>query len=657
MPVQGFSDSDDFVKFESARTFFKKGIAFYNKMQYLAAVEFFRKAINRYPEYAAARDYCARAYALAGYTDAAEKELVNLQKISPEDVSVAVKIEKLRLRAASRPSAGINRAELILHETLDSDYLKRFGFRKPADIAIDSEKNIYITSFEDGKISVLSPNGKGVNVIRPGANSRIYGIDHRDGLTAASDFAGDEIYLFNEKMETIKKFGKGGSGNAEFHGPEGICFGEKGFLYVADSGNHRIQKFSTDGEYIFSFGKKGRYEGELESPTDAAYYMGNVYVSDTGNGRIVCFDKSGNHLKDLAIAQSKKPRGLSVHGDTLLISDEESGLILYGLKDETVKVMNSWQNRGRFSGLISSVVDRDGYLYCLDHNMSRAYIFTPVGKKYSNLDLEVTSVDIEKFPVVAFYVNVRDKSGNPVYGLEKNNFRVTEDNAPITGHYVNYLRSMAPSVSVVMCVDRSKSMREYHNDIPWLADFVLKKMKKNDSVKVMNFHSTVWQASPFDWSRRRTRRALQKREYKEGRKIGTVLYNSINDLLPRLNRRSVLLITQGSVEADSFGQYTPDNIIQYARAHYIPVNIISFKEPHPLLERIAKETGGSVIRPAMLDNLGNIYNSVKKSEEYRYVLVYPTFKLPSFKGWWSDVKIDVDYRGQKGTEWGGYFVP
>jgi hypothetical protein len=52
-----------------------------------------------------------------------------------------------------------------------------------------------------------------------------------------------------------------------------------------------------------------------------------------------------------------------------------------------------------------------------------------------------------------------------------------------------------------------------------------------------------------------------------------------------------------------------------------------------------------------------MYSSVKNSEEYRYVLVYSTIKRPFFKGWWSNVRIDVDYKGMRGTQWGGYFVP
>lgn len=141
------------------------------------------------------------------------------------------------------------------------------------------------------------------------------------------------------------------------------------------------------------------------------------------------------------------------------------------------------------------------------------------------------------------------------------------------------------------------------------------------------------------------------------KKTGEALYQAISSLLARNDRRAVVLITDGKVAGDSFVQYTPDIIIDYAKEHYIPIFIVSLKNPDPIFQRIATETGGSLLRPSDIDGLKNIYPIVKESQEYRYVLVFQTYKMPSFKGWWVDVKFEVDYKGQKGVQWGGYFVP
>jgi hypothetical protein len=76
-----------------------------------------------------------------------------------------------------------------------------------------------------------------------------------------------------------------------------------------------------------------------------------------------------------------------------------------------------------------------------------------------------------------------------------------------------------------------------------------------------------------------------------------------------------------------------------------------------VLAKIARDTGGDIFRVQEIDGLRRIYDRIRGSEEYRYVLLYRSYKLPSFKGWWSDIRIELNYRGQRGFEWGGYFVP
>jgi hypothetical protein len=224
--------------------------------------------------------------------------------------------------------------------------------------------------------------------------------------------------------------------------------------------------------------------------------------------------------------------------------------------------------------------------------------------------------------------------------------------------YSDYLRKkVSTSVSMVMNFDRSREMAGYHNELTWLSEFILKKMLKNDVIKIQNFNDEIWEGNKFDWSRRRALKAISERKYASGKVTGLALYNSISDLAPLLSRRAVILVTDGTVADDSFSKYTPEVIINYSKAHFVPIYIISFGRPDPVLSRIAESTGGALIRPKEIDSLRTVYDRIKTSEENRYVIVYSTFKPAKFKGLWSDVKIEVEYKGQKGYERSGYFVP
>jgi streptogramin lyase len=89
----------------------------------------------------------------------------------------------------------------------------------------------------------------------------------------------------------LQVIGYAGTGPGEFNRPEGICVDAQDRLYVADSCNHRIQIFSSDGKFIRAYGKAGSGKGELSYPYDIAVDAdGNQFVCEFGNSRIQVFD-------------------------------------------------------------------------------------------------------------------------------------------------------------------------------------------------------------------------------------------------------------------------------------------------------------------------------------------------------------------------------
>jgi len=84
-----------------------------------------------------------------------------------------------------------------------------------------------------------------------------------------------------------------GTGDRQFDSPGSVTADIEDNIYVADTGNNRIQKFDSSGKFIAKFGIKGANIGEFISPSDmSSDYDGNLYVADTGNNRIQKFDSS-----------------------------------------------------------------------------------------------------------------------------------------------------------------------------------------------------------------------------------------------------------------------------------------------------------------------------------------------------------------------------
>jgi len=72
--------------------------------------------------------------------------------------------------------------------------------------------------------------------------------------------------------------------------PRGIAISRRGDLYVADTGNSRIQVVAPNGKPCRQFDSRGTKPGQFVNPQAVTVdWKGFVYVSDTGNDRIQKF--------------------------------------------------------------------------------------------------------------------------------------------------------------------------------------------------------------------------------------------------------------------------------------------------------------------------------------------------------------------------------
>ena len=86
-----------------------------------------------------------------------------------------------------------------------------------------------------------------------------------------------------------------------FHSPLGVAVDYEGNVYVSDTGNSRVQKFTYDSKekkyvYVNAYGKRGSDIGELDKPYGIAVWDGFLYVADNQNSRITKIDSSGQFL-------------------------------------------------------------------------------------------------------------------------------------------------------------------------------------------------------------------------------------------------------------------------------------------------------------------------------------------------------------------------
>jgi beta-lactamase regulating signal transducer with metallopeptidase domain/DNA-binding beta-propeller fold protein YncE len=142
-----------------------------------------------------------------------------------------------------------------------------------------------------------------------------------EGNVYVSDTHNDRIRKFTSQGVPITQWGGSGSDAGSFNYPQGLAIGPGNNLYVADVQNQRIQKFAADGTFITQWGELGSGPGQFNRPYNVAVYSTKsasvVYVVDNKNNRIQKFTDQGVFISEFGTlgtgaGQLQEPQGVAV---------------------------------------------------------------------------------------------------------------------------------------------------------------------------------------------------------------------------------------------------------------------------------------------------------------------------------------------------------
>jgi sugar lactone lactonase YvrE len=142
---------------------------------------------------------------------------------------------------------------------------------------------------------------------------------------------GHQVFKFSPEgklLMTLGTAGVAGSGPNNLNQPTAIAFAPNGDMFIAQGhggeGGNQIAKFSKDGKYIKTWGKKGIAPGEFDLPHCLAFdSKGRLLVGDRNNNRIQVFDQEGNFIEQFT--QFSRPSGIAIdRSDVIYVADSES---------------------------------------------------------------------------------------------------------------------------------------------------------------------------------------------------------------------------------------------------------------------------------------------------------------------------------------------
>ncbi|MBF0408030.1 MAG: IPT/TIG domain-containing protein [Candidatus Riflebacteria bacterium] len=300
-------------------------------------------------------------------------------------------------------------------------------FYRPWGISFDSTGNIFIADSGNDRIQKYSAGGDFLGW---------YGRDTK-GVSGwhAADSAAVPSY---------------GSMEGEFKSPSAAVTDSQGNIYIADTGNHRIQIIKSTGEFVKYIGKPGALEGygdaEFKYPGSVALdSLGRIFVADTGNHRIQIFNSlgvfeswigqddtnlTGVHLPNSG-RRGKRGNSTGMFDNPNWVHLDATGTIyIADTSNNRIQLLNSQgqfvSELGEVGGGLgqykdpASVLYSDGIIYVTDMNNSRVQLVTPqnaflkaIVPDTSGLNTLPTRLKVDSERNLVYVVDTGDPDTNP----------------------------------------------------------------------------------------------------------------------------------------------------------------------------------------------------------------------------------------------------
>lgn len=189
-------------------------------------------------------------------------------------------------------------------------------FSMPLGIDTDSDGKIYVADdFSHNIIQVFSSDG---------TSSANWSLSEKPrgvavGTSGIYVAAGDSIKKMDTNGNLLFQWGTYGFGNGLFNFTNDVAVDGSGNVYVLETASNRVQKFTADGQFLWMIGFVGPYgadgsttPGYFSSPRGIGVdAVGNLYVADTGNHRVQKFNTNGQFLFSWGIQGSGDSQFLS----------------------------------------------------------------------------------------------------------------------------------------------------------------------------------------------------------------------------------------------------------------------------------------------------------------------------------------------------------
>lgn len=199
-------------------------------------------------------------------------------------------------------------------------------------------------------------------------------------LIASTYMFGMTVLASNAYYEIAMEWGQKGTNAGEFvYGPRDIAVDASGMVYVVDRGGHRVQIFSSSGDFVSQWATETVIGGEtnlFQPASIAVTASGDIIIAREGreSSSVMVFSSGGDYLSTIVEpghldgqVDSPGPMTVGSSGDLIMSDFGRNRIQVFDSQGNFLFAFGAYgEANDQFSGIAGVVSDSEGNIYVSD---------------------------------------------------------------------------------------------------------------------------------------------------------------------------------------------------------------------------------------------------------------------------------------------------